>query len=40
MVHPVSLDKTVRSDGVKVNYGKSGDLLVEVMAVTGGAGDE
>jgi len=26
-------------DGVKVNYGKFGDLLAEVKAVTGGAGD-
>ncbi|MDP2828193.1 MAG: hypothetical protein Q8O37_06265 [Sulfuricellaceae bacterium] len=24
-------------DGVKVNYGKFGDLLAEVKAVTGGA---
>jgi hypothetical protein len=28
------------NDGVKVNYGKFGDLLAEVKAVTGGAGDE
>jgi len=27
-------------DGVKVNYGKLGDLLAEVKAVTGGSGDE
>jgi hypothetical protein len=27
-------------DGVKVNYGKFGDLLAEVKAVTGGADDE
>ncbi len=27
-------------DGVKVNYGKFGDLLAEVKAITGGAGDE
>ncbi|MDD5403802.1 MAG: BREX-1 system adenine-specific DNA-methyltransferase PglX [Sulfuricella sp.] len=27
-------------DGVKVNYGKFGDLLVEVKAVTGGASDD
>jgi len=27
-------------DGVKVNYGKFGDLLAEVKSVTGGAGDE
>lgn len=27
-------------DGVKVNYGKFGDLLAEVKAVMGGAGDE
>ena len=27
-------------DGVKVNYGKFGDLLAEVKAVTGGSGDE
>jgi hypothetical protein len=27
-------------DGVKVNYGKFGDLLAEVKAVTGGATDE
>jgi type II restriction/modification system DNA methylase subunit YeeA len=27
-------------DGVKVNYGKFGDLLAEVKAVTGGTGDE
>jgi type II restriction/modification system DNA methylase subunit YeeA len=27
-------------DGVKVNYGKFGDLLAEVKAVTGGASDE
>ncbi|MEY3760864.1 MAG: system adenine-specific DNA-methyltransferase PglX, partial [Pseudomonadota bacterium] len=26
-------------DGVKVNYGKFGDLLVDVKAVTGGTGD-
>jgi len=26
-------------DGVKVNYGKFGDLLAEVKAVTGGASD-
>ncbi len=28
------------NDGLKVNYGKFGDLLAEVKAVTGGAGDE
>jgi type II restriction/modification system DNA methylase subunit YeeA len=28
------------NDGVKVNYGKFGDLLAEVKAVAGGAGDE
>lgn len=27
-------------DGVKVNYGKFGNLLAEVKAITGGAGDE
>ena len=27
-------------DGVKVNYGKFGNLLAEVKAVTGGTGDE
>ena len=27
-------------EGVKVNYGKFGDLLAEVKAVTGGAGDD
>lgn len=27
-------------DGVKVNYGKFGDLLDSVKVVTGGAGDE
>ena len=27
-------------DGVKVNYGKFGDLLAEVKAVTGGTGDD
>ena len=27
-------------DGVKVNYGKFGDLLAEVKAVTGGSGEE
>jgi type II restriction/modification system DNA methylase subunit YeeA len=27
-------------DGVKVNYGKFGDLLAEVKTITGGAGDE
>jgi hypothetical protein len=27
-------------DGVKVNYGKFGDLLAEVKAVTGGAADD
>jgi type II restriction/modification system DNA methylase subunit YeeA len=27
-------------DGVKVNYGKFGDLLAEVKAVTGGGGDD
>ena len=26
-------------DGVKVNYGKFGDLLAEVKAVTGGSGE-
>ena len=26
-------------DGVKMNYGKFGDLLAEVKAVTGGAGE-
>jgi hypothetical protein len=33
----ISLDL---DDGVKVNYGKFGDLLSEVKAVTGGAADE
>jgi hypothetical protein len=33
----ISLDL---DDGVKVNYGKFGDLLAEVKAVTGGANDE
>jgi hypothetical protein len=33
----ISLDL---DDGVKVNYGKFGDLLAEVRAVTGGASDE
>lgn len=33
----ISLDL---DDGVKVNYGKFGDLLTEVKAVTGGASDE
>jgi type II restriction/modification system DNA methylase subunit YeeA len=27
-------------DGVKVNYGKFGDLLADVKAITGGAGDD
>jgi hypothetical protein len=27
-------------DGVKVNYGKFGELLAETKAVTGGASDE
>ena len=27
-------------DGVKVNYGKFGDLLAEVRAVTGGASED
>ena len=27
-------------DGVKVNYGKFGDLLADVKAVTGGASDD
>ena len=27
-------------DGVKANYGKFGDLLAEVKAVTGGVNDE
>jgi hypothetical protein len=27
-------------DGVKINYGKFGDLLDSVKAVTGGAGDD
>ena len=27
-------------DGVKVNYGKFGDLLADARAVTGGAGDD
>ncbi|MEG0198203.1 MAG: hypothetical protein RR676_13600, partial [Acinetobacter sp.] len=26
-------------DGVKVNYGKFGDLLAEVKAITGGSGE-
>ncbi len=33
----ISLDL---DDGVKVNYGKFGNLLAEVKAITGGAGDE
>lgn len=33
----ISLDL---DDGVKVNYGRFGDLLAEVKAVTGGVGDE
>ena len=33
----ISLDL---DDGVKVNYGKFGDLLAEVKAVTGGKDDE
>ena len=33
----ISLDL---DDGVKVNYGKFGDLLEGVKVVTGGAGDE
>ena len=33
----ISLDL---DDGVKVNYGKFGDLLAEVKAVTGGAADD
>jgi hypothetical protein len=36
--HPYA-DQRIRldlDDGVKVNYGKSGDLLAEVKAVTGG----
>ena len=33
----ISLDL---DDGVKVNYGKFGDLLAEVKAVTGGGKDE
>ena len=33
----ISLDL---DDGVKVNYGRFGDLLAEVKAVTGGAGDD
>jgi type II restriction/modification system DNA methylase subunit YeeA len=33
----ISLDL---DDGVKVNYGKFGNLLAEVKAVTGGAGDD
>lgn len=32
----ISLD---RDDGVKVNYGKFGDLLAEVNTVTGGASE-
>jgi hypothetical protein len=27
-------------DGVKANYGKFGDLLAEVKAITGGASDD
>ena len=27
-------------DGVKINYGKFGNLLVEVKAITGGASDD
>ena len=27
-------------DGVKMNYGKFGDLLAEVKAITGGSGDD
>jgi len=26
-------------DGVKVNYGKFGDLLADVKVITGGSGD-
>jgi hypothetical protein len=33
----ISLDL---DDGVKVNYGKCGDLLAEVKAVTGGKDEE
>jgi hypothetical protein len=33
----ISLDL---DDGVKVNYGKFGDLLEGVKVVTGGSGDE
>ena len=33
----ISLDL---DDGVKVNYGKFGDLLAEVRAVTGGKDDD
>ena len=33
----ISLDL---DDGVKVNYGRFGDLLAEVKAVTGGASDD
>jgi len=33
----ISLDL---DDGVKVNYGKFGDLLAEVKSVTGGSGDD
>ena len=33
----ISLDL---DDGVKVNYGKFGDLLAEVKAITGGKDDE
>ena len=33
----ISLDL---DDGVKINYGKFGDLLAEVNAVTGGRDDE
>ncbi|MCG3776666.1 MAG: hypothetical protein JW395_3526 [Nitrospira sp.] len=33
----ISLDL---DDGVKVNYGKFGDLLADVKAITGGSDDE
>ena len=33
----ISLDL---DDGVKVNYGKFGNLLAEVKAITGGSGDD
>jgi hypothetical protein len=40
MAHKGLVEKVDLNNGVKVHYGKFGDLLVEVKAVTGGRDEE